>query len=82
MSAAIAYLESLDTHDRLVLAVVFGLLALFLTACAQILWMQRRANRELENEFLLRVGMDAAKRYRLLPLDYKSRLARFNEDTQ
>lgn len=77
-----AYLQSLDTHDRLVLATVFGLLALFLAACVQILLMQRRARIELENEFLMYVAMDDAKRYRLLPPDYKHRLARFNEDTQ
>lgn len=73
----LAYLQGLDLHDRLVLATVFGLLALFLVACAYIAWRDRR---DLENEFLLRVGMDDAKRHRLLPTEYKSRLAKFGED--
>lgn len=32
-------------------------------------WRQKRQERELENEFLLRVGMDDANRLRMLPDD-------------
>lgn len=58
-----AFLQSFDRHDQFVIAIVFGLLALFLVASAYILWVQRR---ERENEFLLRVGMDDARRHGLI----------------
>lgn len=41
---------------------------------------ERRNQDELAGEFLLRAGMDDARRLGMLPQDFKRRLARFGED--
>lgn len=69
MSELLAYLSALEPHDRLVLAVVFGLLALFLTASAYILWLQRRNEQQLRAELEMRSGWRGLQRRGWLPED-------------
>jgi hypothetical protein len=53
------------------LALMVGPLVLLGVLSASNFWRARRARRELENDFLLRIAMDDAQRLGMLPEDIK-----------
>lgn len=65
----LAYLQGLDVHDRLVIAIVFAWLALFLVFAARELYLAHRNNQQLRAEIELHRGFRELDRRGWLPED-------------